>query len=97
VNTYLAGTDVTVSVQFTVAGVPSDPSTVTLRYQPYPGADITEIDYPDTRIIRDSEGAYHSNLDTTGSPGDEATYVWVGTGDCQAAAEGAFLVKPQFS
>lgn len=106
-NTFLAGALVRVTVTFTRPGtddggnpirVPADPDTVTLRYQPFPGADIAEITYPgDTRIIREDTGAYHSDLDTTGSPGDEFTYVWTGTGNVQAAGEGTFLVRVQFA
>jgi len=107
VKTFLAGALVRVSVTFTRPGtdpdgnpvrVPADPDTVTLRYQPFPGADITQINYPgDTRIVREDTGAYHSDLDTTGLPGDEFTYVWEGTGNVQAAAEGTFLVQVQFA
>lgn len=98
-KTFLAGSLVRVTVTFTLAdGTPADPDTVTLRYQPFPGADITEITYPgDTRIIREDTGTYHSDLDTTGSPGDEATFVWIGAGNVQAAAEGTFLVQVQFA
>lgn len=101
-NTWLAGSLVRVSAAFTVPdgtvnGRPADPAAITLRYQPYPGAEVVEVAYPDAPVTRDGTGLYHADLDTTTSPGGKFTYVWAGAGTVQAAGEGMFTVRTQFA
>ena len=74
----------------------TDPTVVTLRYQPGEQAAIASITYPDPQIVRDGPGLYHCDLDTTGSSG-AWTYEWVGTGTVQATASSAFVVRSPFA
>jgi hypothetical protein len=92
-NTYTAGSHVTVSAAFADrTGAAADPTTITLEYRPGLGAALTTVTYPAAPIIRDSAGAYHADLDTTSSsPGVTVwDYGWFGTGTVQAVATGSF-------
>ena len=109
-NSYLSGSVVRVATYSGSVASPlggfrdasgnlADPTTVTLKYQAGPQATETTIVYPDARIVKDSVGLYHADLDTTGSApaGSKPViwpYEWIGTGTVQAPAQNAFEVTP---
>jgi hypothetical protein len=94
---YESGSLVTTSAAFVNnAGAPADPSTITLKYRKDAGT-VTTVVYPDARIIKDGQGAYHSDLDTSGfaGPGLQQWFAeWKGTGAVTAIGPDAWLVKP---
>ena len=103
-NTYLAGTLVRVATWTGIPNAPTggfrdaygnfiDPTSVILKYRPGALASVIIIDYPSPPIIRDGQGLYHADLDTTGFPTDSWTYQWVGTGVGQAPADAVFNVR----
>lgn len=103
-NTYLAGSLVRVatyagSIADPVGGfrdadgILADPTTVTLKYRPGAQAQVVTVAYPAVPLARDDAGLYHADLDTTGADTDTWTYEWVGTGEVQAIASGAFQVQ----
>jgi hypothetical protein len=108
VNTYLAGNVVRVATYSGSTDNPAggfrdqdgtlaDPTTVTLRYRPGPGAAVVTVAYPASPVIRDGTGLFHADLDTTGtSPSATWTYEWSGTGAIQAAADNAFIAAAPF-
>ena len=80
------------------AGVTSDPSVVTLKYRPGPGATTVVVTYPSAPIVRDSTGVYHADLDTTGWFGVSAlqwTIEWLGTGTLQAIGTDTWQILPE--
>jgi len=83
-NVYPSGTLVRTRAQSftTIDGIVSDPSTITLKYKRGAQATVTIV-YPDARIVRDSQGNYHADLDTTGFAGPDLELwqiQWTGTG-----------------
>ncbi len=94
---YESGSLVTTSAAFVnEAGAATDPSTIVLKYKKDAGA-TTVITAPSSPIVRDSEGNYHADLDTSGftGPGLQQWFAeWDGTGAVQALAPDAWLVKP---
>lgn len=108
-NSYLEGTLVTVATYSgSIAnplggfrdenGLLTDPSTVTLKYAPAGSAEVVVM-YPNAPIVKDGEGLYHANLDSTGSaPTDPViwSYEWLGTGTVQAVAQAQFEITPPY-
>lgn len=96
-NTYLSGTLVTTTANFANKnGVPTDPDTITLKYKHGSNAVVT-VAYPTSPIVRDTTGAYHADLDTTGwtGPGNELwTAEWIGTGAVQVPGIDNWQVEP---
>ena len=103
-NTYLAGSLVRVATYagdiispaggFRDAnGNLADPTTVMLKYRPGVSASVVTVTYPAAPVIRDGQGLYHADLDTTGAQTDTWTYEWIGTGAVQAIADGTFKVQ----
>lgn len=96
-NLYISGALVRTIATFTnLAGQPTDPTTITLKYRAGAGS-TTTIVYPAAGIVKDSTGVYHSDLDTTGfaGPGQQLwTIQWVGTGNVQAPGIDYFEVEP---
>ncbi len=92
-NTYVKGTDVTVSAVFkNAAGVAADPTAVFFSVKDPEG---TETDYTygvGIAIVKDSTGNYHINVDAN-MPGTWH-YRFYSTGTVKAADEGAFTVSP---
>jgi hypothetical protein len=84
--------------EWAAGGTPADPGVVTFLYQIDGGA-ITTLTYDEAHdapgdIIRDSEGNYYLDLDTTGLAGSWL-YVWKGTGGgAQAAGWKTMTVVP---
>ena len=93
----MSGSLVRTSAAFAdITGTAADPSTVTLKYKTGAGS-ITTVTYPSPPIVRDSTGAYHADLDTTGWTGpDDLLYAteWAGTGAVQAIGSDYFQVTP---
>src|SRR6185437_525699 len=94
---YMSGSLVTSTATFyNDEGAEADPTTVTLKYKQGSGATVT-VTYPSPPIVRDAEGVYHAELDTTGWDGPDnllwATQ-WSGTGNVQAIAVGYWQVSP---
>ena len=93
----MSGSLVRTSAAFAdITGTPADPSTVTLKYKTGAGS-VTTATYPSSPIVRDSTGAYHADLDTTGWAGpDDLLYAteWAGTGNVQAIGSDYFQVTP---
>ena len=93
----MSGSLVRTSAAFAdITGTPADPSTVTLKYKTGAGS-VTAATYPASPIVRDSTGAYHADLDTTGWTGpDDLLYAteWTGTGNIQAIGSDYWQVTP---
>lgn len=90
-NAYLAGNKVRLSCTFTDATAALvDPTTVNVEYA-LAGAATTTKAYP-ADIVRDSIGAYHYDVDTTGMSG-VLTYEWISTGTGQAATTGQLFIQ----
>lgn len=96
-NTYMSGSLVRSSAVFRdLAGDPTDPASVTLRYKTGAGSTTTAV-YPSSPIAKDSTGAYHADFDTTGWAGpDDLLYIteWSGTGAVQAISTDYWQVTP---
>jgi hypothetical protein len=94
---YESGSLVTTSAAYVnEAGAPTDPTVVTLKYKKDAGA-TTTVTYPSGSVIKDSTGAYHADLDTTGftGPGLQQWFVeWTGTGAVTAIEFDAWKVRP---
>lgn len=73
------------------SGAPTDPTVATVKWKSGSGA--TQSNTP----TRDTQGAYHQDLDTTGwtGPGNQRwTYQFTGTGTVQGINSGTFEVEP---
>jgi len=84
-GSYFIGQQVVISVVFTVSGVATDPTTVTLLITD-PNGTVTSV-----TPVHDSTGNYHYNFLTV-TPGQHE-YRWVGTGAVQAATDVTFVVN----
>ena len=94
-NTYIAGTLVTVTLTFlNLSNVPTDPTTITVKWS-YSGAVSTTVwVYPTaSQLTRVSTGVYAAAIDTTGNPGTY-TVEGIGTGAVQVTGVDSFLVNP---
>ena len=96
-NTYPSGTLVrTSAINWTqLGGGIADPTTITLKYRAG-GGSITTVTYPNSPIVRDSQGNYHADLDTTGfaGPGLQLWEVeWIGTGTVQVIGNDSWQVS----
>ena len=78
-----------------VNGNLTDPTTITLAYSLNNGTP-TVVVYPSAPIVKDGQGLYHADLDTTGAtaPLTEWTYEWKGTGSILATKQNTFEVTP---
>ena len=89
-NAYDIGGSVKVSVTFTLAGLASDPTTVTCTTRDPAGTTTVQS------VVRDGTGLYHAVVDLTGAMAGTWNYRWAGVGGCQAAEEGQFFVEPSY-
>ncbi len=89
-----AGTLITVTATFeSIAGAPTNPTTVTIKFQP-PGAPaVTWVFGGFGSITNPSVGEYVAEIDSTGFPGPWKGDV-IGTGACQVAESFAFNIDP---
>lgn len=85
---------VRVSGPFTVGGVATDPTTVSLAVKD-PSGNVATYTYAAGEIIRDSQGNYHKDVSA-----DEAgiwSWYWAGTGAVETAGEGYFEVRKKLT
>lgn len=72
--------------------VPTDPSTLTLKYKVGAGAAVTKV-YP-TDVVKDQTGEFYFDLDLTSDMnGALIQYRWIATGAVIGGAEGSFKVR----
>lgn len=85
VNTYDVGQEVRSDVDFTVAGVLTDPTTITFMFLDPSGTTTTWVFGVDPEVVQDGVGEYHADwtLDEEGG----WYYRWEGTGTLDASAE----------
>jgi hypothetical protein len=75
---------------FSVAGVATDPTTVTLKVRTPSGA-VSTYTYAGGGVTKDATGVYRRDVSAT-EPG-RWLYRWEGTGTAEAAEEGSFDVE----
>jgi hypothetical protein len=75
---------------FTVAGTPTDPTTVALAITDPTGA-VTTYTWAGGTVVRDSAGVFHK--DVTCSTAGEWQYQWTGTGTASDTTVGTFTVQ----
>lgn len=90
-NFYDIGDAIRLSATFTVGGVATDPTTLTLRIKAPGGTETTYTYGTDAALVKDSVGVYH--LDYLPPVAGGYTYRWAGTGAAQAASETPFSVR----
>lgn len=84
---YDVGALVTLSAAFTIAGVATDPTTVTCQVRDPSGTTTT------LTATKASVGNYTATLDLTSAKAGVWNYRFAGTGACQAAEENQFYVE----
>jgi uncharacterized protein YfaS (alpha-2-macroglobulin family) len=95
INLYKKGQKVRCSVNFKVADVLTDPTTVTFKSKK-PSGTITPLVYlTDVAVVKDAVGQYH--VDVTTDEKGEWNFRFEGTGTCVAVEEAAFNVTTVFS
>ena len=67
VNTYDVGQEVRSDVDFTVAGVLTDPTTITFMFLDPSGTTTTWVFGVDPEVVQDGVGEYHADWTTSGS------------------------------
>lgn len=85
-SSYVVGDLVKLTAFFAVAGVATDPTSVTCEVIDPLGVTTTPA------VTKDSTGNYHATVDLTTAFHGVWTYRIVGTGACQAAQEAQFYV-----
>lgn len=88
---YQLGTAITINQTFTVAGVPTDPTTVTFTVQAPDGTDTAYVNGLDPEVSNPDVGVYQLSLSPPALPG-EYHYSIVGTGAVEATGSGEFTV-----
>jgi hypothetical protein len=91
-NMYDQGDGIKLSASFTVGGVATDPTTVSLTYRTPDGTE-TVLTYAGGGVTKDSTGNYHVVL--TASQAGSTVYQWDGTGADIASISGSFFVRGQ--
>jgi len=88
VNVYATGITVRLSAEFDDgAGVPADPTTITLRVRA-PSGELESYSYAQGEIAKDAAGKYHKDVAVT--EGGHWHYRWEGAGAIEAVGEGRF-------
>lgn len=93
-KSYDVGDDVTEAVEFQVASVDTDPTTVHFRYQKPDGSETVLLYGTDSEVVKDATGKYHVTLNPD-APGIWR-YRWEGTGNLDVFFSGAFNVLSVF-
>lgn len=101
-NVWMSGTLVRSLATFSnLAGQPTDPTTLVFKYKQGNGSTQTVTCpnplSPVAPVIRDSQGQYHADLDTTGWTGPNNRLdlqEWTGTGTVQGINTDAYQVEP---
>lgn len=92
-NVYDEGQVVTVTATFKDKNKAlQDPTTVTLKVQDPTATTPTPYTYAAAQIIKDSQGVYHRDIDTSGKPGKWLVR-YESTGQYQTSGDGAFIVR----
>jgi hypothetical protein len=89
-NLYDPASKIRLSCRFTVAGVLTDPTTVTLKVKD-PAGVVTTYTYSGGQITKDSTGNYHRDL--TPSLAGRWYYRYIATGAVDATTEDSFRVR----
>lgn len=79
------------ATEITVAGVPTDPTTLSLTVTDPTGSATVYIYGTDAELVKDSVGNYHADLLPTLA--GRWAYLWGGTGAATFGEEGAFYVR----
>lgn len=87
---YTKGTLVTISAEFKVSAVDTDPTGITFKIELPDETQVTYVYGTDAQLVKDSTGKYH--VDYLLSLSGSYTYRFAGVGACQAAMEGSILV-----
>lgn len=92
-NRYWQGQAVRTSCTFSVNGINTDPTAVTLKVRD-PSGNVATYTYALSQVTRSAAGVYYKDLSTD----EQGTwhYQWLGTGACEAADEGEFEVRTNF-
>lgn len=86
------GTAASVTVSFAVTGIPTDPTTVTIKYKVGTGTPTVLVYGTGTEITRSRVGVYKCSVSTVGKPGTWVVEA-IGTGTCAAVGSKTFTVK----
>jgi hypothetical protein len=86
IKAYLLGNLIRVTAEFSIGGVDTDPTTVTLEVKDPAGTVTTPIPVKDA-----GQGKYHADINVNAA--GDWWYRWEGTGVAQAAAEQRFIIK----
>lgn len=89
--TYDRGDLVRLQATFSISGVPTDPTSVTLYIRQPSGVLTTLVYGVDAGIIKVSTGVYRYDYDASAM--GAVTYRWAGTGAAQAAEQGSLFVR----
>lgn len=90
---YQIGDSVTLDALFkNLAGVATDPGTVTFRITKPNGTVVTYVYGTDIQLVKDGTGDYH--VDIACDQAGQWFYRWTGTGAVAAAEDGEFMVSP---
>lgn len=90
-NAYEQGETVRITGTFSVSGVNTDPTTVTLKVQ-NPAGTETSYTYAASEVTKSATGVYYK--DVTLSTSGVWYYRWIGTGTVVSADEDYLFVKP---
>ncbi len=95
VNEYDVGDAVRVTCSTTTdAGVPTDPTGLTVRYKVAGGTPVVKTYGVDSEVVKDSSGEFHFDIAVTSDMnGALVKYRWVATGAVAGADEKAFQVR----
>lgn len=94
-NLYTKGQKVRCSVNFTVSGTLTDPTTVTFKYKKPGLTTVTTLVYgTDAALVKDAVGQYHADIIT--DKNGEWQFRFEGTGTCTAVEEQPFKVASVF-
>ena len=88
-ETIYVGAQMTIKGTFSVNGLPTDPTTVTLSIKV--GGSTTTYTYAAATVTRLSQGIYYKTVELS-SAGDWLA-VWEGTGACEAVTASTFRVE----
>ena len=89
-NIYDKGDLVRVTVTFSVGGVTTDPTTITLKVK-NPAGTVATYTYALAQIVKSATGIYYKDISVTTS--GAWYYNFAGTGTVEAADENGFAVK----
>lgn len=91
--TFLEGNGATISVTFSVGGVLTDPTTVTLKVKS-PAGVTTTYTYAMGEITRTGAGAYKKTLLASALAEGRTVYRFLGTGTAEGSVEGSITISP---